>query len=316
MARYFLKKLTSFFITIFCVITLTFILMKAIPGDPFTDEQALPEEIHQSLLSYYGLNDSLPEQYGRYLLSIATWDLGPSFKYAGRTVNQLIAEGFPVSCVLGLEALAIAVGLGVLFGALSATYDSPWLDRAAKIFVMIGVSLPSFACATFLQYLLSIKFQVFPVARWGSWVHTILPALSLAILPAAFITRLVRGQMMEVLHHDFVKVCKAKGLTDTQIMTKHVIKNTLLPVFAYLGQLSANILVGSFIVEKIFSVPGLGQWFVRSVMNRDYTVIMGLTVFYSVLLLVMVFFFDLLSLWLDPRVRRRTIYYQPITQKV
>lgn len=316
MVRFLLRKILSLLTTIFCVMTLTFFLMKAIPGDPFGDEQALPKEIHESLLEHYGLNDPLLQQYGRYLVSTLSWDLGPSFKYSGRTVNQLINEGFPVSFLLGVEALFIAIGVGVFVGAISSTYQQPWIDRGAKLFVMIGISLPSFACATFLQYLLSMKFAVFPVARWGSWLHTILPALSLAILPAAFITRLVRGQMEEVLKQDFIKVCRAKGLTDFQLMRRHVIKNSLVPLFAYLGQLSANIFVGSFIVEKIFSIPGLGQWFVRSVMNRDYTVIMGLTVFYSVLLVSMVLFFDLLSMWLDPRVRKRTIYHKPIIQKV
>jgi oligopeptide transport system permease protein len=315
MIRYLLKKIVSLFITVFCVVTLTFFLMKAIPGDPFSDEKALPEEIHQSLLEHYGLNDPLPEQYVRYLVSVASWDLGPSLKYKGRTVNQLIQESFPISCVLGLEALALAIGIGLMLGTLSATYRRGWVEYATNVFVMIGVSLPSFACATFLQYLLAIKFQVFPVARWGTWVHTILPALSLAILPAAFITRLVRGQVEEVLKQDYIKVCKAKGLTDFQIMSKHVVKNTLLPIFAYFGQLSANILVGSFVVEKIFSIPGLGQWFVKSVMNRDYSVIMGLTVFYSILLVTMVCAFDLLGLWLDPRVRGSVLSDKLIPRK-
>lgn len=298
-----IKKLLLLFATILCVITLTFFMMKAVPGDPFNEEKALSKEVHESLKEHYGLNAPLSEQYLKYLTSIASLDLGPSIKYKGRTVNQMIKEGFPISLTLGLEALCLAIGLGVSLGALSVIFDGGFVKKLIIGFIIIGISLPNFACATFLQYLLAIQYNIFPVARWGSFAHTFLPAISLALLPAAFIAKLIRGQMQEVMSKEFIKICVAKGLTNREIFFHHSLKNSLLPLLAYLGQLAANILVGSFIIEKIFSIPGLGGWFVKSVMSRDYSVIMGLTVFYSILLGTTVLIFDLLALSLDPRLR-------------
>ncbi len=290
---------------LFLIATATFFLMKAIPGDPFTQEQTMPPEIAQALRDHYHLNDPLLVQYASYLKSIATLDLGPSFKYKSRTVTEIIGLGFPISATLGLEALLIAVGTGTLLGIIAALKQNQWQDYAAMTIAVLGLSIPSFLLASFLQYLFAIKLSLLPVARWGSFSHSILPALALAALPTAFIARLVRAQMVEVLRQDYIRTALAKGLTWPATILRHGLRNALLPVLTYMGPLLANILVGSFVVEKIFGIPGLGQWFVTSISNRDYTVIMGMTLFYSAILLVAVFLVDLAYLALDPRIKYR-----------
>ena len=303
MLSLFLKKAFSLLITFLIIISATFFLMKLTPGDPFHDEKALPKEIHNSLKEHYGLNAPLYEQYVKYITSVIKWDFGPSFKYKSRSVNDIINEGFPVSLLLGLEALFIALSIGIVIGTIGALNYDKWLDTSAMIFIVLCISIPNFAIATLLQYFIAIKLEFLPVARWGTFAHTLLPALSLATLPGAFIGKLIRRQMIDVLQQDYIKTAKAKGLSDKEVLFKHVLRNSLLPVVAYLGPLTANILVGSFVIEKIFAIPGLGQWFVKSVMNRDYTAIMGLTVFYSLLLLSTVFIFEMISILIDPRIK-------------
>lgn len=303
--KYFLQKLQYALVTLFLIITLTFFLMKAIPGDPFTQEQAMPKEVHEALLKHYGLDRPLFEQYVQYLKSILIWDLGPSFKYPGRTVNAIIKDGFPVSAILGVEALVIALTVGVTLGTFAALKHNRWQDVSAMALATLGMSVPSFLCAAFLQYLLAIKLGWFPIARWGSFMQSVLPALALASLPTAFIARLTRASLLEILRQDYIKTAKAKGLTKAVIILRHALPNALLPVITYLGPLTANILLGSFIIEKIFAVPGLGHWFVTSVSNRDYTVIMGTTVFYSIIMVSAVFFVELIYAALDPRMKSK-----------
>lgn len=297
-----LRKLLYAFFSLFLVATLTFILMKAIPGDPFRQEQALPKEIYDALREHYGLNDSWPVQYLRYLTQLASFDLGPSFIHKGRSVSEIIKQSLPISAILGCEALCIALPLGLLLGTLSALRQNLWQDGISALLAVIGMSVPSFILATLLQYILAIKFEMLPVARWGTFSQTILPALSLAALPTAFITRLARSKMLEELRQEYIKTARAKGLPEHIVVFRHALRNTLIPVMSYLGQVSANVLTGSFIVEKIFSIPGLGYWFVMSVLNRDYTLIMGITVFYCALLLLTVFVVDVICLFLDPRI--------------
>lgn len=288
---------------LFLVATLTFVMMKALPGDPFNEEQALPKEIHEALRSHYGLDKPIFEQYVNYLTSILKWDFGPSFRYKERTVNEIIAQGFPISATLGVEALFISLSMGLMLGTFAALYQNRWQDHAALLVATLGVSVPSFMLATLFQYILGLKLGWFPVARWGTFAHTFLPALSLAALPTAFIARMVRANLIEVLKQDYIKAARAKGLPEWKVVLKHGLGNALVPVVSYLGPLTANILVGSFVIEKIFAIPGLGTWFVNSVLNRDYTVIMGTTLFYSVLLLGTLFLVDLGYGWLDPRLK-------------
>ncbi len=301
--RFLGKKLAILFVALWLIVTVTFFLMKAIPGDPFTQEQAVPEEILIALRSHYHLDDPWYLQYGHYLKSLVTWDLGPSFKYKARTVNEIIAQGFPVSAALGLQAFFLALSSGVFLGVVSAANRGKWQDYLAMGTAVVGLSVPSFLLATFLQYLFAIKLGILPVARWGTFAQSILPTWSLAALPTAFIARLTRSGLLEVLNQDYILTARAKGLGRPAILIRHALRNAFLPVLTYLGPLLANILCGSFVVEKIFGIPGLGQWFITAVTNRDYTVIMGMTVFYSIILLVAMLLVDLFYSVLDPRMR-------------
>lgn len=303
MIQYITKKCILFVLSLFIVTTATFFLMHAIPGDPFTQDKAIPEEILKAMYQHYGLDRPLFFQYLSYLKGLAIGDLGPSFKYQGRTVNEIIAQGFPVSLTLGLEALFISIGAGISIGAIAAWKYQRWQDHLMMLVAILGLSIPSFIFATFLQYLLAMKLDLFPIARWGSFSHTILPAISLAVLPTACIARLTRSNMIEVFQYDYIQTAKAKGLNSATIITRHVLRNALLPVITFLGPLTASILTGSFAIEKIFGIPGLGQWFVVSIANRDYTVIMGTTIFYSAILMFCVFVVDLLYCMIDPRIK-------------
>jgi oligopeptide transport system permease protein len=304
MIRYLAKKGGILFISLFIVTTLTFFLMHAIPGDPFIQERAIPEEILKAMHKHYGLDQPLYIQYGKYLKGILSFELGPSFKYEGRTVNEIISDGFPVSFCLGMEALCIAVFGGITLGSIAALNHLKWQDHITMVIAVIGISVPSFILASFLQYFLAMKLDLLPVARWGSFSQTIMPAISLAALPMAFIARLTRANMVEVMQQDYIQTAKSKGLNAFQIVLYHVTRNALLPVVTYLGPLTAAVLTGSFAIEKIFGIPGLGQWFVTSITNRDYTVIMGTTIFYSAILMLCVFLVDLLYCLIDPRIQR------------
>ncbi|WP_100330584.1 ABC transporter permease [Bacillus xiapuensis] len=306
MAKYFGKRFLYMLLSLLVIITATFFLMRLAPGNPFTSEKKLPPEIEANLNAHYGLDEPWYVQYADYLQKIAVWDFGPSFKYKGQTVNDLISEGFPVSLVLGLEAIFIALALGVLLGVLAALYHNKWQDYLSMIVAVIGISVPSFIMAAVLQYVFAIKLQALPVARWDSFAHTILPALALAATPLAFIARLTRSSMLEVLANDYIKTAKSKGLSRAVITVKHAIRNALMPVVSYLGPLSAGIITGSFVIEKIFGIPGLGSHFVTSIQNRDYTVIMGVTTFYSILLLLSIFIVDMIYGLIDPRIKLRS----------
>ncbi|KAB2337216.1 ABC transporter permease [Cytobacillus depressus] len=303
MAKYIGKRLLYMLISLWMIITATFFFMRIAPGNPFTSEKRLPPEIEANLNAHYGLDKPWYEQYGEYLLRIAKWDFGPSFKYKSQTVNDLINDGFPVSFLLGMEAILFAVAIGVLLGIIAALKHNKWQDYTAMIIAVMGISVPSFIMASVLQYVFAIKLGIFPVARWESFMHTVLPALALGLTPMAFIARLTRSSMLEVLSNDYIKTAKAKGLSQGVITVRHAIRNALLPVVTYMGPLTAGILTGSFVIEKIFGIPGLGSHFVTSIGNRDYTVIMGVTVFYSILLLVSILLVDIAYGIIDPRIK-------------
>ncbi|KZB92008.1 ABC transporter permease [Priestia flexa] len=303
MLKYISKRLLYMFLSLFLIVSATFFLMRAAPGGPFSAEKKLPPEIEANLNEFYGFDQPLYVQYFDYLKSVATLDFGPSFKYKGQTVNDLISNGFPVSFMLGMEAILLALAFGVLLGVISALKHNKWQDYTAMIIAVLGISVPSFIMATALQYIFAMKLELFPVARWESWAHTFLPALALASTPMAFIARLTRSSMLEVLNNDYIRTAKAKGLSKPVITVKHAMRNAMLPVVSYIGPLTAGILTGSFVIEKIFGIPGLGLHFVTSITNRDYTVIMGVTVFYSILLLASVLIVDILYGLIDPRIK-------------
>ncbi|MBT2573823.1 ABC transporter permease [Bacillus sp. ISL-51] len=303
MLKYIGKRFIYMIITLFVIVTATFFLMQAAPGGPFSGERKLPPEIEANLNEHYGLDKPLVIQYVSYLKSVAMWDFGPSFKYKGQSVNDLINSGFPVSFTLGAEAILLALAFGVLFGVIAALYHNKWQDYTVAILTIFGISVPSFILATILQYIFSIKLELFPVAGWESWAYTFLPSIALASMPMAFIARLSRSSMIEVLNSDYIRTAKAKGLSRPSVTVRHALRNALLPVVTYMGPMAASILTGSFIIESIFGIPGLGAHFVNSITNRDYTVIMGVTVFFSVILLLCVLIVDVLYGLIDPRIK-------------
>ncbi len=303
MTKFLLKKIIILLVYLFMVATLTFALMQMIPGDPFTQEKAVPEEILKAMYRHYGLDQPWYVQYFRYIKGLATFDLGPSFKYQGRTVSEIIREVFPVSMTLGLEALLLSIFSCVGLGCIASLKHLKWQDHFTMVIAVLGISVPSFILATFLQYFFAMKLDLLPVARWGSFDHSILPAIALSALPTAFIARLTRSNMVEIMQQDYIQTAQSKGLNSFQIVFRHCLRNALLPIVTYLGPLTTAILTGSFAVEKIFGIPGLGQWFVMSITNRDYTVIMGTTVFYSAILMLSVFLVDVLYCFIDPRIQ-------------
>jgi oligopeptide transport system permease protein len=298
---FFCKKIAIFSLSLWIVATITFFLMRAIPGDPFTQDKALPEEILKAMQSHYGLDKPLIFQYFSYLKGLLTFDLGPSLKYPGRLVIDIIGEGFPLSCLLGLQALFFSLFFGLMLGSISAYYHGKWQDKLLLFATVLGLSIPSFLLATGLQYCFAMKLHMFPVARFTSFSHSVLPSLSLAALPTAFIARLTRSSMIEVLEQDYIVTARAKGLSPIKILISHVFRHTLLPITAYLGPLAASILTGGFAVEKIFGIPGLGQWFILSILNRDYTLIMGTALFYGAFLMACVWIMDIVANFLDPK---------------
>jgi oligopeptide transport system permease protein len=303
MVKYITRRVLYILLSLYLIITATFFFMRLAPGNPFTSEKQLSPEIQASLNEHYGLDDPWYVQYGEYLSRVVQWDFGPSFKYKARTVNDLISDGFPVSLMLGAEAILIALSLGVFLGVIAAMKHNKWQDYSAMVIAVMGISVPSFIMATALQYFLAIKLGIFPVARWETFMHTILPALALASSPMAFIARLTRSSMLDVLSNDYIRTAKAKGLSQGVITMKHTIRNAMLPVVSYMGPLSAGIVTGSFVIEKIFGIPGLGSHFVTSIANRDYTVIMGVTVFYSIILLSAILLVDIAYGLIDPRIK-------------
>lgn len=300
---YIIKRIFNAFIVLWIVITITFFLMHAIPGGPFTAEKSLPSYVLHSIEERYKLNDPLYKQYGDYLCNLVQGDLGPSFKYPGRSVNDIIKDGFPVSFKLGIEAILIAIIIGIPAGILAGVKKDKWQDRAVNFFTTLGVAVPSFVVAALLIYVLSTKLHLLPAAMWNGWRYEIMPALALSGMPMSFIARLTRSSMLDILSQDYIKTARAKGLSWSKVLIKHALPNSLIPVVTYLGPMTASILTGSFVIETIFAIPGLGQYFVTSIYNRDYTVILGVTIFYSVIVIVLNMVVDLLYPLLDPRIK-------------
>lgn len=300
---YIIKRIFNAFIVLWIVITITFFLMHAIPGGPFTAEKSLPPYVLHSIEERYKLNDPLYKQYGDYLCNLVQGDLGPSFKYPGRSVNDIIKDGFPVSFKLGIEAILIAIIIGIPAGILAGVKKDKWQDRAVNFFTTLGVAVPSFVVAALLIYVLSTKLHLLPAAMWNGWRYEIMPALALSGMPMSFIARLTRSSMLDILSQDYIKTARAKGLSWSRVLIRHALPNSLIPVVTYLGPMTASILTGSFVIETIFAIPGLGQYFVTSIYNRDYTVILGVTIFYSVIVIVLNMVVDLLYPLLDPRIK-------------
>ncbi|WP_127582748.1 ABC transporter permease [Paenibacillus koleovorans] len=303
MARFLLRKLLFVFVSLFVLATATFFLMKAIPGDPFMSEKAPPPEIRANLLKYYGLDKPLHTQYLNYIKQVATFDLGVSMRWQGRTVNGIISGSFGNSLKLGLCAIVVAVTVGVALGTVAALRHRKLMDNIAMLVAVLGVSVPSFVMATLLQFVFAGKLRLFDVAGLNDPMDYVLPSLALAFAPIAFIARLTRSTMLEVMSSDFIKTAKSKGLSGAVITIRHALRNAILPVVTYLGPLTTGVITGSLVIERIFGIPGLGKHFVESVANRDYTLIMGLTLFYGLILMVARFLTDVAYVFVDPRIK-------------
>jgi len=277
--------------------------MHSIPGDPLTRDKKMPEAIRQNIEAQYHLNEPLWKQYGYYFQGLAHGELCPSLKYEGVTVNEIIGQGFPVSAQLGLAALVLMLLVGLPAGVISALRQNQWQDHTAMFMATLGVAVPNFVLATLLIYIFGVKLELLPTSRWVSWQSVIMPAVALAFYPTAYIARLTRSSMLEVIGQDYIRTARAKGLPQRTVLYKHALRNALVPIVTYLGPLIAGVLTGSFVIEKIFAIPGLGQQFVLSISNRDYTTILGVTIFYAAFLIFMNLVVDLLYGVIDPRIR-------------
>ncbi|MFJ5761362.1 ABC transporter permease [Neobacillus sp. NPDC093182] len=303
MNTYFIKRFIAMIITLWLIITGTFFLMHSVPGSPFNEERTTNEAIQKNLEAYYHLDEPLLVQYGNYLSALLHLDLGPSIKKSSQTVNEMLGRGFPVSFELGFYTLILAIISGITLGIIAALRHNGVVDYLSMSIAVLGISIPNFVMATFLIEQLAVNFPIFPVATWSSPKHMVLPILALATGPMAIIARLTRSSMLEVLTQDYIRTAKAKGLSPIKIVFKHALRNALLPVVTVLGSLAASILTGTFVIEKIFAIPGMGKYFVDSINNRDFPVIMGTTVFYSAILILMLFLVDLAYGVLDPRIK-------------
>ncbi len=303
MRDYILRRLLYAILTIWAIATITFILMNLAPGSPFAQEGNVSPKAIEAMNAYYGLDQPIFVQYLNYLKSIVTFDYGPSMKNVSISVNSLIVRGLPVTMTLGFTALIISVFLGSVLGIIAALNHNKHLDYIASMIALLGVSVPSFIFARFLIQIFSVNMAVLPVSGWGTPAHMVLPVISLAVMPTAQITRLTRSAMLEVLSQDYMKTAKAKGVTKFNVIWKHGIRNAMLPVVTVLGIIAANLLTGSFVIEKVYSIPGIGQEFVKSISNRDYPIIMAMTILYSFILVVFTLLVDISYVYIDPRIR-------------
>ncbi|MFN9849669.1 ABC transporter permease [Phenylobacterium sp.] len=308
MWRYTIKRLIQGVVTVWFIATATFLAMHAVPGDPMSGDRAVTPEIRKNLEAKYGLDKPLAQQYVIYLGNLARGDFGISFTQQNREVNDIIREHFPVSATLGILAIVFASLGGILWGALTALYRNKLPDILIMFFVILGISVPSFVFAALGQLALVklndfLGFSLLPVAGWGTVSHMLVPSLVLGLGTMAYLTRLMRSSMLEIINSDYLRTAKAKGLPATRIFTRHQLRNAILPVVTVLGPSIAGITTGSFVVESVFAIPGLGRYFVQAVQQLDYTVIMGTTVFFGSFLVLMVILVDLLYGFIDPRVR-------------
>ena len=305
MLKFIIKRIGGAIPTLLILITVTFFLIRVAPGGPFDSEKDLPPEIQQKLEAKYHLDEPLHQQYFRYLGNIIQGDFGPSFQYKDFTVTELIAQGFPISLTIGGLALIFAFFVGISIGTIAAVKQNSWVDYLLMSSAMTGVSIPNFVVAPLLILLFAINFDVFPAGGWGdgNFEYLVLPVFALSLRYIAYIARLMRGSMIEVLASDYIRTAKAKGLSMTQVILKHALKPSLMPIISYLGPATAGITTGSVVIEKIFGVPGLGRYFVLGALNRDYTLVMGVVIFIGVMVVLFNLIVDILYAWLDPKLR-------------
>lgn len=303
MWKYFIKRLGIMIVALFLIILLTFIIMHSIPGGPFTSNKQVSEEVQAALNAKYNLDAPRYEQFFSYLGGILHGDFGPSYKYTGKTVNEFIASGFPVSGRLGIVTMLFVLVAAIPMGILAAVKNGKWQDMLLMGVATIGVTIPSFVIASILIYVFSFKLNILPTYGLDSWQSYILPVVALGGYSVSYITRLMRSSLLEVMGQDYIRTARAKGLTERMVILKHALRNALIPIITVMGPTIAGLLTGSFVIEKIFAIPGMGIYFVDSVTQRDYTTIMGMTIFYATFLMVIVFIVDIFYCLIDPRIK-------------
>ncbi|MFK2825815.1 ABC transporter permease [Bacillus sp. B190/17] len=303
MARFVLERFVYMLLTLLIIATMTFFLMKLLPGSPLANQEKLSPKQQEIILDKYGLNDPLPVQYVNYMANLFKGDLGVSFQYDNRPVTTLISERIGPSAYLGFQAIVFGAGIGMILGTAAALKQNSLIDYTATTIAVLGISIPSFVFAGLLQYYLAVKYPLFPVAAWEGFEYTILPTITLSVFVIATVARYMRAELLEVLSADYIMLARAKGISSAAIMFRHALRNALIPIITLLGPLAVNIMTGSLVIEKIFSIPGIGEQFVRSIMTNDFPVIMGITLFYSVLFIFIVFIVDILYGVIDPRIR-------------
>lgn len=290
--------------TMLVLITIAFFLIRVAPGGPFDSEKVLPPEIRTNLEAKYHLDEPLLQQYFRYLGQIVSGDFGPSFQYKDQSVNELIARGFPVSATIGGLAMLLAFFAGTAIGVFAALRQNSAADYSVMGLAMLGISIPNFVIAPLLILVLAVYGGWLPASGWDwTWQRMVLPVVTLALPAIAYIARLTRGSMIEVLHSNYIRTARAKGLPEHVVILRHALKPALLPVISYMGPATAALITGSVVIERIYSIPGLGSYFVQGALNRDYTLVMGVVVFYGIVIIVLNFIVDLLYAWLNPRIR-------------
>ncbi len=304
MFKYTVKRLLGAIPTIFIIITVAFFLIRTAPGGPFDKERTVPPEVQANLNAVYHLDDPLWQQYVYYLKNVVQGDFGPSFQYRDYSVTELIGTGFPTSLTLGGIAILLALVLGATLGSIAALYQNSKIDYALMATAMTGITIPNFVMAPLLTLVFGVYLSWLPVGGWGdSWNQAVLPIIALALPQIAYIARLTRGSMIEVLRSNFIRTARAKGLPHRSVITRHAMKAALLPVVSYLGPAAAAIITGSVVIEQIFGIPGIGRYFVQGALNRDYTLVMGVVIFYGTLIILFNLIVDLLYGYLDPKTR-------------
>jgi oligopeptide transport system permease protein len=305
MAKYIVKRILAALMSMLILVTATFFLMHAVPGNPFTqgEQKNVPVRVLESLRAKYGLDQPVWKQYLSYMGGLLRGNLGYSFKKLNYTVNELIESGFPVSAVIGFLAIIAALAIGIPLGITAALKRGGWMDWFSMILATTGVSMPPFVIAVLMMYIFAMKLKLLPVYGYGTTSHLVIPVTCLALLPIAYTTRLMRSSMMEVSRQDFIRAARARGVSEFMVVAKHGIRNSILPVVTYIGPLIAAVMTGNFVVERLFMIPGIGRYFVSAVSERDYSVILGITIFYGAFMLVCTLAMDIVYALIDPRVR-------------
>jgi oligopeptide transport system permease protein len=322
MAAYVIRRILWSIPVLFCIVLVTFILARSIPGGPFdrVGDKSLPESVRQNLEAKYGLDKPIHIQFAEYIGDVVQGDLGPSFFYRGRTVNQIISQTFPISLQLGVLSIILAVIIGIPAGTLAALRHNTVIDYSSSFVAILGVSIPNIVLGPLLIYIFVVQLGWFPAGRWGVnykelyfgfippmtadfWLHAVLPVVTLGTAFSAVFARLTRASLLQTIREDYIRTARAKGLGEYKVIFSHAMKNSLIPVVTIFGPVLAGVVTGSFVVERIFGIPGMGEFFVTSITNRDYPVILGTTLFYSILLVLANIAVDVAYAWLDPRIR-------------